>query len=451
MTVTIADELGPIQAKKVRAALRSLDWEAKTFEEVLGVIGGDESRHVMTSLFTPPRPPERVAALAEALDAIATTYPTITRENYRDVIAAVEAATAGLAKSRPVNDLRRTPEEETERAATVKAATAIQEVQQAERTDAWDAIKAKAPTGAHAVIVAVAKVDNSDTQTDYFSNTAERTVAIGWRFSKREDFRALHAAAASFPETAHLADEDTLRAWAEGWGGSADYIAEHAGEHRDNYSMGAGNYLSDHGWDGAGSGWIVRSQDLAWGYHSQVIEDALPEQATAAVSAAAAVEGVTISPSSLGRAGVVEVRFADKPGPDVLAAMKASALSVGTGQPVLVRTGNQPSRLREGADMSSKALTKATERLTPGTVLEVIEHTKRPELVGSRRTITGHTHARVFECVSDHGGVQTESAMELAAGNLTWLDDDTITYPLLRGKGPRGRTHHITLRFIQKP
>lgn len=95
----------------------------------------------------------------------------------------------------------------------------------------------------------------------------------------------------------------------------------------------------------------------------------------------------------------------------------------------------------------SKALDRAIERLTPGTVLEVVEQTKRPELIGSHRTIIKHCHARVFECTSDHTTPATEQAMELPRSNVQWVDDDTITYPLFGGKGI-GAGHTVTLRFV---
>jgi hypothetical protein len=130
-------------------------------------------------------------------------------------------------------------------------------------------------------------------------------VAIGWRFTAREDFRALHAAAAAFPETAHLGTpgED---------------------EHRDNYSMGAGNYLSDHGGAHSGTGWVVRSAGLPCRWVS-LTEDAIPEPGAgraAAPGPVAGAGGVTVSPSSLGREGVVEIRFAERPADDVLAALR---------------------------------------------------------------------------------------------------------------------------------
>ncbi len=126
-------------------------------------------------------------------------------------------------------------------------------------------------------------VDNSDSMTDYYDSRAVRTVAIGFRMSSREDFRALRAAAAQFPETAHMADEDTLKAWQQEHNGRAWGELEH----RDNYSVGAGNYLSDHGGAHSGTGWVVRSRAIGYSYE-HLTQDAIPEQAGPAGSAGAA-------------------------------------------------------------------------------------------------------------------------------------------------------------------
>lgn len=95
----------------------------------------------------------------------------------------------------------------------------------------------------------------------------------------------------------------------------------------------------------------------------------------------------------------------------------------------------------------SRALDQAIERMTPGTILEVVEQTKRPELVGSTRTIIRRSSKLVFETTNIIDGETIESAMELPQSNLTWLDDGTITYPLFGGKGI-GAGHTVTLRFL---
>ncbi len=105
------------------------------------------------------------------------------------------------------------------------------------------AILAKRPADAAALIVAELDEDTSDSMTDYFAHDTIRRVAIGWRTGRREDFRQLRRAAGLFPETRHLGPD------------APDNV-----EHRDNYSMGGGNYLkagSSH-W----SGWRVVSERI---------------------------------------------------------------------------------------------------------------------------------------------------------------------------------------------
>ena len=166
---------------------------------------------------------------------------------------------------------------------------------------AWEAVKAAAPAGTGAVIIAQLEKDETDLHSDYFGSKTMRTVVIGYRRGKRESFKALREAAARVPETAHLwpgcdrctvyvrvtrddrsagfylgqfapgAHEFALhgakfnrRAEAEAAiaestetprEGTSYVIHEDSVEHRDNYSMGAGNWLGIDRY----SGWQVRS------------------------------------------------------------------------------------------------------------------------------------------------------------------------------------------------
>ena len=76
-----------------------------------------------------------------------------------------------------------------------------------------ETLERKRPPKAQALIVAELAQDDCDSQTDYFATKTLRTVAIGWRTGKREDFRQLRKAAAGFPETAHLGPG--LDVWSE--------------------------------------------------------------------------------------------------------------------------------------------------------------------------------------------------------------------------------------------
>jgi hypothetical protein len=193
-------------------------------------------------------------------------------------------------------------------------------------------ILAKRPEWANAVIVAELKINQSDSQTDHFGHTIGRRCVIGWRKSKRESFKALRKAAGQFEETKHLGpgiDEhkvtlvwdhdykdteaqkkaflDYRQTYYKGWylpchfcddtpngwpvfdtaAEAQAFCDEHpapAGtewrvefksiEHRDNYSMGQGNYLG--GWHG---GWAVHSESFKYGDNplgSSRYEDCLP-------------------------------------------------------------------------------------------------------------------------------------------------------------------------------
>lgn len=101
-----------------------------------------------------------------------------------------------------------------------------------------------APSWAKAAIVAELDQDDSDSMTDYFNHKTLRTVVIGWSKHGRDLFPELRKAAATFPETADLAD------------------APESAEHREKYSMGAGYYLK-RGWRDS-SGWCVKKRSLGW-------------------------------------------------------------------------------------------------------------------------------------------------------------------------------------------
>ena len=302
-------DAGPRQVKDLQHAIYQLTSEGQTHDELTGVMGGEERRSSYMSMFGPVRP--EVTALDQA---IREKYAnTVTRANVREIIAAYEAALPQARESRPVADSRRTPEEEAERLAAAAARDAEDQAKRDAEDAVMTAVMAKAPRGAKGLILAEWHEDNSDPMTDYFNSITRRTVAIGFRMSSREDFRALHAAAAGFAETAGIEFE----------------------ERRENYSMGAGNYLSDHGSARSGTGWVIKSRDFPCKWVT-LTEDAIPEQPASGGNgfydqhgnwvpqASATPAGpVTVTPSSIGREGVVEVRFADKPGPDVLAALKA--------------------------------------------------------------------------------------------------------------------------------
>jgi hypothetical protein len=303
---------GPRQVKDLTTAMSKLRAEGQTHDELTGVIGSDEHRSTLMTMFGGHRP--EVTALDEAIRA--KHGYQITRENVRQIIADYEAAMPEARKSRPTEDCRRTPEEDAERRAASAARDAEYQAKRDAEQSVLSQVIAKAPHGAKALIFAEYHEDASDLMTDYHASRVTRTVAIGYRYSSREDFRALRAAAGQFPETAHMSGEEC--------------------ERRDNYSMGAGNYLSDHGSANSGTGWVVKSREFPCSY-VHLTEDAIPEAPAAGGrgfydqrgnwipqgSSPAPVDGVTVRPSSIGRDGVVEIVFPGRPGDDVLAELKA--------------------------------------------------------------------------------------------------------------------------------
>lgn len=115
------------------------------------------------------------------------------------------------------------------------------------------------PVNATALIVAEEEIDACDIMTDYFSVKTNKRVAIGWRTGPREDFKQLRRAAGTYEPTKHLQD------------------APATAEHRDNYSMGGGNYLK--ATSRYSTGWTVRSVALpreGSNYFPQVDEIAIP-------------------------------------------------------------------------------------------------------------------------------------------------------------------------------
>ncbi|GHU91191.1 hypothetical protein FACS1894155_10560 [Bacteroidia bacterium] len=91
------------------------------------------------------------------------------------------------------------------------------------------------PEDAQAVIVARLKQNDSDSQTDYFAHSTQRTVVLGFSKHKRDIFSEMRKHAPNFEETAYLSEFNE------------DY------EHREKYSMGDGYYLGESKY----CGWII--------------------------------------------------------------------------------------------------------------------------------------------------------------------------------------------------
>lgn len=124
-----------------------------------------------------------------------------------------------------------------------EAREAMARADEARKQSAADLAK-YAPAWAKAALVAELHEDDSDSITDYHNHKTKRRVVIGWSRHERDLFPEMRKAAASFPETAHLAD------------------APESAEHREKYSMGAGYYLKN-GWRDS-SGWCVKKRRVKW-------------------------------------------------------------------------------------------------------------------------------------------------------------------------------------------
>ena len=91
------------------------------------------------------------------------------------------------------------------------------------------------PDNAQAVIVARLKQNESDSQTDYYASSVQRTVVLGFSTHRRDIFSEMRKHASNFKETVYLAEYNE------------DY------EHREKYAMGDGYYLGESKY----CGWII--------------------------------------------------------------------------------------------------------------------------------------------------------------------------------------------------
>jgi hypothetical protein len=96
------------------------------------------------------------------------------------------------------------------------------------------------PEDAQGVIVGRLRQNESDSQTDYYAHSTQRTVILGFSTHKRDIFSEMRKHASNFEGTACLAEYN------------ADY------EHREKYSMGDGYYLGESKY----SGWIIEKYPI---------------------------------------------------------------------------------------------------------------------------------------------------------------------------------------------
>jgi hypothetical protein len=174
---------GPIQCKRFSTAWSKLNWEHNTFVELIGIVGGQESRSVLTTICGG----NMRADVTAAQETIGQRFNwTITAANVNDITKAAEAELTTLQANRPIQDNRRTPDAEAER----RAAAAKMEAEHKARGDrAGAAFVSHYGSGekvtiqpGQTVITAQICFDNSDSMTDYFDR-----VIMNPPFEKQAD------------------------------------------------------------------------------------------------------------------------------------------------------------------------------------------------------------------------------------------------------------------------
>lgn len=112
------------------------------------------------------------------------------------------------------------------------------------------------PENAKALIIAEQERDESDLMTDYFATSTSQTVILGWSTHTRNIFSEMRKHAGKIEETKHLAIAPDVNSNGHKKTEENKSWWHPSNEHRENSSMGHGNYLKASGrYD---SGWVVR-------------------------------------------------------------------------------------------------------------------------------------------------------------------------------------------------
>lgn len=162
--------------------------------------------------------------------------------NEGDIITADEVA--ALLESATANEQR-------EREAAEQAQTAAAE-DRARKLEAGRALVPSIPADAQAVIVACMKVDDSDSQSDYFASHTSERVYLAFSTHQRDLFAEMRKAAAN-------CTIEGVAKYATAPAGDYTNGAHPKDEHREKWSMGAGYYLGDSKY----SGWIIEKDRIS--------------------------------------------------------------------------------------------------------------------------------------------------------------------------------------------
>lgn len=275
---TTGATLGPRMAKAFNDAYSDAYGMAQSFVTRRGIRGVSES--VDMSCLCRTIPASCINALWKpGIVAIQDKHGSeVTPDNYRAMIEDLNALKAQMRAAPCVRDETITPEEHAKREAIHAKAREDEDKRQLAVAELRRKIEEIRPRWAGALIVAFLEEDDCDHHSDYFNTKKTRAMVIGFRSGSREDFRQLRAAAARHPETKHLDCDEA--------------------EHRDNYSMGRGNYLKIGG--RYSTGWFVESVGLS-GYSMDSIANYPYEIRVEAQAQAPASGGTEVS----GAGGVV--------------------------------------------------------------------------------------------------------------------------------------------------
>lgn len=292
-------QLPRLQAIALSKAAKDCRWASKTVQEWQGVQGQEPSRvHDVTMMFGADRP-EFATKMAE-LEAKFGTI--VSADHYIEVLNEITSLTEWFTKNPVISDKRISVEEHNRRQEQIRQNQEASRKADALAAEKQQQLAAITPVGAGAYVLAELHEEESDHQSDYFAHRTKRQVLIGFRTGGREDFRLLRRAAALFPETRHLGPACAIFfAVAKDTEGSSLYLGEdgrpsmfsgrrefstqaeaeqwlaavvlnperfpHGAtvqseniEHRENYSMGSGNYLK--AGHSNSSGWCVKSRQV---------------------------------------------------------------------------------------------------------------------------------------------------------------------------------------------
>ncbi len=243
---------GPRQTKTVDDKIQKLLLMPQQQIHLCGILGKHEYEIIQTTFGFRKDPIVEGSWQDQILDlylnfAIDFQF-NISRENFKTLNAKLDEILTEAESLIVVIDERITEEEEIIKDNCSKADIAeninIRNLKEAKIEKKWQPIFAKI-AGAQAVIIAEYHKDNSQPQADYFSSRCVRTVAIGGRYGKRENFKQIRQSAENFLKI--IKEENRI---------------SQLEEFREKYAFGLGYYISDHGWGKCGTGWLFRTYDI---------------------------------------------------------------------------------------------------------------------------------------------------------------------------------------------